>query len=57
MVPLSAKFAGDGNAATRLAKKVREGGAGSWGNVPMPPHPQVPEAELAAMVGWILQQR
>ena len=54
---VAAKFAGDGDAAARLVKKIREGGAGNWGNVPMPPHPQVPEAELTAMVGWILQQK
>ncbi len=51
---VAAKFAGDGNAAGKLAKKIREGGAGNWGNVPMPPHPQLSEADLAAMVAWIL---
>jgi cytochrome c551/c552 len=54
---VAARFAGDGEAAAKLAKKIRDGGAGSWGSVPMPPHPQVPEADLGQMVGWILQQR
>ena len=54
---VAAKYAGDGNAAASLARKVREGGAGAWGNVPMPPHPQVSEADLDQMVAWILQQR
>jgi cytochrome c551/c552 len=54
---VAAKFAGDGDAAAKLVKKIREGGAGNWGNVPMPPHPQVPDADLSQMVGWILQQR
>ena len=51
------KFAGDNDAAPRLAKKIREGGSGSWGNVPMPPHPQVPDSDLSQMVSWILQQK
>lgn len=54
---VAAKFAGDGGAAGRLAKKIREGGAGNWGNVPMPPHPQLSDADLGQIVGWILQQR
>ena len=54
---IAAKFAGDDGAAASLAKKIREGGSGSWGNIPMPPHPQLSEADLSRMVGWILQQR
>jgi len=54
---VAAKFAGNGAAAALLAKKIKDGGAGNWGNVPMPPHPQVSDADLAAMVGWILQQK
>ena len=54
---VAAKFAGDAGAAAALAKKIREGGAGSWGNVPMPPHPHVPDADLNQMVAWILQQK
>jgi len=51
---IAAKFAGDGDAVAKLAKKVREGGAGNWGNVPMPPHPAVSDADLKQMVAWIL---
>ena len=54
---VAAKYAGAGNAAGLLAKKIREGGAGTWGSTPMPPHPQLSDADLGAMVGWILQQR
>jgi len=50
------KYRGDAAATTRLVAKVKEGGAGAWGQVPMPPHPQVPDAELKQLVGWILQQ-
>jgi cytochrome c551/c552 len=54
---VAAKFSGDAGAAALLAKKVREGGSGAWGSVPMPPHPQVPDADLNQMVAWILQQK
>ena len=54
---VAAKYAGDGDAAGKLAKKVKEGGAGAWGNVPMPPHPQLSDADVGIMVSWILQQR
>ena len=54
---VAAKYAGDGGAAAGLARKIREGGAGTWGNVPMPPHPQLSDADLSQMVAWILQQR
>ena len=54
---VAARFAGDAGADGKLVKKIREGGAGSWGAVPMPPHPRLSDADLNAMVGWILQQR
>jgi cytochrome c len=54
---VAAKFSGDKDAAAKLMKKVREGGAGNWGKVPMPPNPAVSDADLKQMVGWILQQR
>jgi len=54
---VAAKFAGEAGAAAMLARKIREGGSGNWGSVPMPPHPQVPDADLDQIVGWILKQR
>jgi len=43
-------------AAAKLAGKVRGGGVGVWGQIPMPANPQVSEAEAAALVKWILSQ-
>lgn len=40
-----------------LAKKVIEGGAGVWGEVPMTPHPQVSEEDAKAMVTYILSMK
>jgi cytochrome c len=51
------KYAGDAEAGPKLAQKIRHGGAGVWGQVPMPPNPQVADAELEKLVGWVLQQK
>ena len=42
------------SAEARLAAKVRQGGAGRLGRVPMPPQPQLKEADARALVQWIL---
>jgi len=54
---VAAKYAGDGGATAKLADKIRKGGAGAWGPVPMPPHPQLSDGDLSQMVAWILQQK
>ena len=51
---VSAKYKGDKDAAAKLAKKVKEGGAGVWGQVPMPPNMTTPDADIKALVDWIL---
>ena len=38
----------------KLAEKVIKGGAGSWGQVPMTPHPTIPTADAQKMVKYIL---
>jgi cytochrome c551/c552 len=54
---IATKYAGDGEASAKLAKKVKEGGAGAWGNVPMPPNAALSDADLGTIVGWILRQQ
>jgi cytochrome c551/c552 len=54
---VAAKYAGDKNALDALAKKVKAGGQGVWGQIPMAPNPQVPDADLQAMVKYILAQK
>ena len=51
---VAAKYAGDAGAAGRLAAKLKSGGGGAWGTVPMPPQPQVKDADARALVQWIL---
>lgn len=38
----------------KLVQKVKTGGSGVWGPVPMPPHPQVAEADIEKIVRWVL---
>ncbi len=54
---IAARYATDKAAVERLARKVREGSTGAWGQVPMPANPQVNEAEAAALITWILRQK
>lgn len=51
---VAAKYASDKDAATKLAKKIREGGTGAWGQVPMPANPQVSEADALTLAKWVL---
>jgi sulfite dehydrogenase len=52
---VAAKY--DASSTSYLMKKIREGGAGAWGSVPMPPNPGVSEADLKSIVGWVLEQK
>ena len=52
---IAAKYADDKGADVMLAKKIREGGAGVWGAVPMPPQTQVSEDESLTLARWILE--
>jgi len=53
---VAAKYKGDKDAAAKLAKKIREGGVGAWGQVPMPANPQVNEQEAMSLAKWVLSQ-
>ena len=48
------KYAGQKDAEAKLAEKVKKGGQGVWGQVPMPPNAAVPEADIKALVKWVL---
>ena len=51
---VAAKYKGDASAAAKLADKVKKGGVGVWGQIPMPPNAQVPDADVKNLVAWIL---
>jgi cytochrome c len=53
-VDVAAKYKGDAGAPARLLEKVKKGGSGVWGQIPMPPNPQVSEADLKTMIAYVL---
>jgi cytochrome c len=54
---VAVKYAGQQNAADRLAVKIMKGGAGVWGPVPMPANSQVNETEAKQLAAWVLSQK
>ncbi|PIQ22014.1 MAG: hypothetical protein COW65_05550 [Cytophagales bacterium CG18_big_fil_WC_8_21_14_2_50_42_9] len=48
------KYKSDKTAVAKLSDKIIKGGAGSWGDIPMSPHPQVSKTDAAEMVKYIL---
>ena len=54
---VAAKYAGQKDAADKLAAKIMKGGSGVWGPVPMPANPQVNEAEAKKLAAWVLTQK
>ena len=54
---VAAKYKGDKSAEAKLVEKVQKGGVGAWGQVPMPPNPQVNAAEAKTLVAWVLAQK
>ncbi len=51
---ISKKYAADPKAPQYLAKKIKEGGGGAWGEVMMAAHPSLPDQDIAEMVKYIL---
>ncbi|MCL2656723.1 MAG: c-type cytochrome [Betaproteobacteria bacterium] len=55
---VAAKYKGDASAEAKLIEKVKKGGSGVWGPVPMPPNsPQVSDADIKQLVEWVLSQK
>lgn len=51
---VAAKYKGQADAVAKLMKKVKAGGSGVWGPVPMPANPALSDADLKAVVEWVL---
>lgn len=51
---VAAKYAGQKDAAAKLAEKIMNGGSGVWGAVPMPANPQVTAAEATQLANWVM---
>lgn len=54
---VAAKYKGDAGAAAKLAEKVKKGGSGVWGQVPMPPNAAVKDEDIKTLVAWVLSQK
>ncbi len=52
---VAAKYKGDKTAEAKLIAKVKAGGSGVWGPMPMPANsPQVKDADIKTIVEWVL---
>ena len=54
---VAAKYRGDKAAEAKLFESVKKGSSGKWGQVPMPPNAAVPDADIKALVKWIVSQK
>ena len=53
---VAAKYKGDKAAVATLAAKIKAGGKGVWGEVPMPPNNVTPE-EATKLATWVMAQK
>ena len=51
---IAAKYQGQSDAQEKLMAKVKNGGLGVWGAIPMPPQPQLSDEGRAILVRWML---
>lgn len=51
---VASKYKGDTAAQKKLEAKIKAGGAGVWGDIPMPPQAGISDADATAIVQWIL---
>ena len=51
---VAAKYKGNAKAQAMLEEKVKKGGSGVWGQVPMPPNAAVKDEDVKKLVTWIL---
>jgi len=52
---VAAKYKGNKEAEAKLVAKVKAGGSGVWGPIPMPANsPQVKDEDIKTIVEWVL---
>lgn len=54
---IGAKYKDDASALVKLSEKVRKGGVGVWGPIPMPPHApdKISDDDLKSTLDWIMK--
>ena len=53
---VAAKYKGDAGAVDKLAAKIKAGGKGVWGEIPMQPNNVTPD-EAKKLATWVLSQK
>lgn len=53
---VAARYKSKTDAVDYLTAKIKKGGSGVWGPIPMPPQPQLSEADAKKLAQWILTQ-
>jgi cytochrome c len=51
---VAAKYKGNKEAEAKLIAKVKAGGSGVWGPMPMPPNVAVKDEDIKTLVEWVL---
>lgn len=51
---VAAKYAGQADAQAILVQSIRNGSVGKWGDLPMPAHPKLSEADAKKLAAWVL---
>ena len=54
---VAAKYKSQKDAVSYLVAKVKKGGSGVWGPIPMPPQMAISEADLKVVIEWIMAQK
>jgi cytochrome c len=54
---VAARYKADAAAPARLARKLKDGGQGVWGQVPMPSNPGLSDSDAKLMVEWVLTRQ
>jgi cytochrome c len=54
---VATRYRSDAAAPARLARKLKDGGQGAWGQVPMPPNPGLSDADVKLIVEWVLTRQ
>ncbi|CAB3752970.1 c-type cytochrome [Paraburkholderia humisilvae] len=51
---VASRYKGNTQAEATLERKVKDGGSGVWGVIPMPAHPAMSDADIRTVVEWVL---
>ena len=52
---IAKKYPNSPNSVGTLAKKLIKGSTGTWGKIPMPPHPELKTGQAREIIHWILK--